>query len=149
MSILSQDPFMPGLHLTNDLEGQCGSQGHSKQAAEPRLKPDFIPIPGATAFLTFPTLTRDRVYCHVISSSVTDTLDPPCLPIPSLSLRLPTPPFCTHAHAYVGPRALEWLAQVSLSWVLCCVDTLVHPAAQPPAPDSDLSSLEMKGTGQT
>lgn len=80
MSVLFPDPPVPTCYTVD-----VASPGLlSKLVAESTLKPDlFLPVPGASALLALPTLTRDRVCCSGMASSITDTLAPPCLPIPA------------------------------------------------------------------
>lgn len=83
-------------------------------------------------------LLCDQLWCH---RHPCPTL--PAHPIPVSEVAL-TAFLHTCSHAYVGPHALAQLAQVSHTWALYCVDTLVCPAVQPPPPASDLPSLERR-----
>lgn len=109
--------------------------------AESRLKPDlFLPVPGATALLAQPTLTRDRV-CR---SGIADTLAPPCLPIPPCfrdCLRCLPAQVLTRTYRPTGPKmAGSGFAPVG---------AVLHghsraPHAQPPPPASAFPFLGME-----
>lgn len=108
----------------------------SKLVAESRLKPDlFLPVPGATALLALPTLTRDRVCCSGTASSIADTLAPPCLPIPACfrgCLRCLPAQVLTRTYRPTGPKmAGSGFAPVGAG--LHGHSRLPHARAPPPA----------------